>query len=140
MHIRNTSDRSKRSHGVRLYDSAPAGTIIPVPCRHSMPVSAHSVVGTVVIMQTASTAQSSKVSLCRDCGSLGRWPQDGMRPVKMVPRPQVCVCVIERRVAHVETRLPIFAIDIAKSGQKRRHFFEKVAEQGLSGHCRSGGS
>ena len=58
----------------------------------------------------------------RDCGSLGRWPQDGMRPVKMVLRPQVCVCVIERRVAHVETRLPIFAIDIAKSGQKRPFF------------------
>ena len=51
-----------------------------------------------------------------------RWPQGGMRPVKMVLRPQVCVCVIERRVAHVETRLPIFAIDIAKSGQKRPFF------------------
>ena len=47
-----------------------------------------------------------------------------MRPVKMVLRPQVCVCVIECRVAHVETRLPIFAIDIAKIGQKRP-FFEK---------------
>ena len=48
-----------------------------------------------------------------------------MRPVKMVLRPQVCVCVIERRVAHVETRLPIFAIDIAKSGQKRPFFLKK---------------
>ena len=33
----------------------------------------------------------------RDCGSLGRWPQGGMRPVKMVLRPQVCVCVCDRK-------------------------------------------
>ena len=42
----------------------------------------------------------------RDCGSLGRWPQDGMRPVKMVLRPQVCVCVIERRVRCMPTWKP----------------------------------
>ena len=42
------------------------------------------------------------------------------------PTAGVCVCVIERRVAHVAwklARLPaIFAIDIAKSGQKRPFF------------------
>ena len=74
----------------------------------------------------------------RDCGSLCRWPQGGMRPVKMVLRPQVCVCVIECRVAHVETRLPIaFLQSTLQKVVKRGHFFEKVAEQGLSGHCRA---
>ena len=70
----------------------------------------------------------------RNCGSLDRWPQGGMRPVKMVLRLQVCECVIECDAGLPTWKLGCpFLQSTLQKVVKRGHFFEKVAFQDTVG-------